>query len=70
MLKLNLPPQVTINNYGFVWGECLVERTCSNPTKPKFQILRVYTPNGEVIEILMRPRKNKITITSKEERDV
>lgn len=64
--KLNLPPQVTINSYGFVWGQCLVERTCSNKTKPKFQVLRVYAPNGEVIEILMRPRSNKIEIFPKE----
>lgn len=50
------------NNHGFVWGNCLVERTASNEKKPKFQILRVYAPNGEVIEILMRPRSNKIEI--------
>jgi len=58
--------KLELNKYGFVWGECLVERTCSSEKKPKFQILRVYTPNGEIIEIQMRPRKNYITIIPKE----
>ncbi len=51
---------VTNNNYGFVWGECMVERTASNSKSPKFQLLRVFCPNGEIVEILMRPRSNKI----------
>lgn len=55
------------NNYGFVWGECLIERTASNEKKPKFQLLRVYAPNGEVIEILMRPRSNKVYLFVPEE---
>lgn len=64
----NLSQQVIINNYGFVWGNVLVERTCSNEKKPRFQMMRVYAPNGEVIEILMRPRKNTITIIPKEKK--
>jgi hypothetical protein len=56
---------LSLNNYGFVWGEVLVERTCSNKTNPKFQVLTIYTPNGEVIEIMMRPRSNKIKVIPK-----
>lgn len=54
---------LTVNQYGFVWGECLVERTCSQEktkSRPFFQVLRVFTPSGEVVEITMRKRKNDI----------
>lgn len=50
---------VSWTQYGFKWGDCLVERTCSNGKKPKFQILRVYAPNGEGVEITMTPRTLK-----------
>lgn len=49
--------------YGFKWGEVLVERTYSNEKKPKFQILRIYAPNGEIIEVIMKSRKNQIIFT-------
>lgn len=58
-----------INNYGFVWGDILVERTCSQEktkSRPFFQVLRVFTPNGEIIEITVTKRKNRIEIIPKE----
>ena len=45
-----------LTQYGFSWGDCLVERTASQSTKPKFQVITVYAPNGEGVEIVMRPR--------------
>jgi len=50
------------NNYGFIWGEVLVERTCSSIKNPKFQVMRIYAPNGDCVEILMRPRSTKVSI--------
>ena len=52
-----------INNYGFVWGEVLVERTCSQEkgkNQPFFQVLTIYSPSGEIIELTMTKRKNRI----------
>ncbi len=51
--------EVRYNDYGFIWGKAMVERTCSNDKKPKFQVLRVYAPNGEGVEIVMTPRTLK-----------
>ena len=62
--------RLKINDYGFVWGNSLIERTCSSEKNPKFQLMRVYAPNGEIIEILMRPRKNIVTIIPKEKKNV
>jgi len=52
--------ETTLTGFGFKWGDCSVERTASNNTKPKFQILTVTAPNGDRIEIIMRPRSTKI----------
>jgi len=51
---------ITTNNYGFVWGEVLVQRIAANAKKPKFQVLSVYAPNGEIVEITMTPRKTSV----------
>ena len=59
---------VILNNYGFVWGNVLVERTAANGKKPKFQVIRVYAPNGEGVEILMTPRKLKVSKFAKEKK--
>lgn len=45
---------------GFDWGKCTVKRTCSSDKNPKFQVLTVYAPNGDVVEIVMRPRSTEI----------
>lgn len=60
--------KLDINDYGFVWGEVLVQRTMSQEKSKKtqfFQILSVYTPNGQIVELMMTKRKNKITIIPK-----
>jgi hypothetical protein len=50
------------NRYGFRWGEVLVERTCSQEKKPFFQVLRIYAPNGQVVELTMTKRKTRVDI--------
>lgn len=56
-----------ITKYGFRWRDVLVERTASSDLgkNPKFQVIRVFCPNGELIEVLIRPRKNKVTVIPK-----
>lgn len=57
-----------INKYGFTWGECLVQRTASSKERDKryFQVLSVYAPNGEIVEIIMTKRTIKIARIPKE----
>lgn len=55
-----LNTEVLNTQYGFRWGDVLVERICSNKKNPKFQILRVHTLNGDCIEITIRPRSNRV----------
>lgn len=50
------------NKYGFRWGDVVVERTCSQSKRPQFQMLRIYAPNGQMIEIIMSPRKNRVEV--------
>ncbi len=56
------------NQFGFVWGDVMVERTCSNEKKPKFQVLRVYAPNGQGVELIMTPRTFKVIQFDKEKK--
>jgi hypothetical protein len=56
---LNQTPTVH-TQYGFRWGDVLVERICSNPKSPKFQVLRIHALNGDCIEITIRPRSNHV----------
>lgn len=51
---------ITTNQYGFVWGPILVERTASNEKSPKWLVLRVWDWKGRIIEIQMTPRKTRI----------
>jgi hypothetical protein len=50
------------NKYGFTWGECLVQRTAASKEGDKryYQILSVYAPNGEIVEIIMTKRTIKV----------
>jgi hypothetical protein len=57
------------NQYGFVWGEVMVERTCSNDKKPKFQVIRIYAPNGEGVTITMTPRTLRFEKFDKPKKD-
>lgn len=54
------------NSYGFQWGQILVERTASSNKKPKFQVLRVFAPNGEGVEIQFSARKMHVKKFKKE----
>lgn len=58
--------KLIFNDYGFIWGDCLVERTASSERKPKFQVIRVFAPNGEIVEITMTPKKLLTTVFPKE----
>lgn len=58
--------ELTHNQYGFRWGDVLVERTAASLTKPKFQVMRIYAPNGEGVEIQFSPRKLFVTKFKKE----
>lgn len=61
--------KVEIIPYGFIWDDDLtVERICNNNTSPKFKVLRVYTENGDCVEILSRPRSTVVTTIKKKER--
>lgn len=46
--------------YGFIWEDITVERVASNTKKPKFKVIRVWTMNGEVVDIVMRPRSTEV----------
>lgn len=65
---LEVEYELNQTQYGFRWGEVLVERTASNNRNPKFQVIRVYAPNGEIAEIQMRPRSLEIIKHPKEKR--
>lgn len=53
--------EIRNNDYGFVWGDVLVERSCSQANKyPKFQILRIFLPNKEIIQLTIQRRKTKV----------
>lgn len=54
------------NKYGFIWGECTVERTAASEGKERFfQVLRVFAPNGEIVEIVMTKRKTRTQVIPK-----
>jgi hypothetical protein len=49
--------ELSLTQYGFRWGDVLVERTASNGVNPKFQVITVQAPNRERVRITMRPRE-------------
>jgi len=52
--------EVTNTQYGFRWGDCLVERVASNDKKPEFLVVRVWAPNGDGVDVIMTPRTLRI----------
>lgn len=48
-------------SYGFLWDKVQVERLASSDKPRKFWVLRVTTPNKEIIDIQMTPKKTTFT---------
>ena len=50
-----------ITNFGFDYNGCKIERLAASDGKRRYAIIQVTAMNGDIIEIIMRPRGNTIT---------